>query len=68
MSRGIFPIEVFPVIACVGAGVVLAGVHLFKLATDPHVVYTRENRYPWLKVRQDQNIKYYSLQPRFQKN
>jgi hypothetical protein len=35
---------------------------------DPHVTYTRANRYPWLNVTQDQNIKYYSLQPQFQKS
>ncbi|KAI8369145.1 NADH-ubiquinone reductase complex 1 MLRQ subunit-domain-containing protein [Choanephora cucurbitarum] len=60
--------EVVPIFVTVGGACALAGYHLAKLARGPEVVWDRTNNpYPWQNIDQDTQVKYMTVNQKFDK-
>ncbi|CAD6587305.1 MAG: hypothetical protein TREMPRED_004715 [Tremellales sp. Tagirdzhanova-0007] len=61
-----FPLEVFPIFTIVGLAVGGAGFYLFRLSQGSEVVWNRKGDWkPWDKVKQDQNLKLFTVNKAF---
>ncbi|KLT38374.1 hypothetical protein CC85DRAFT_289577 [Cutaneotrichosporon oleaginosum] len=60
------PVETYPIFAVVGGAVAGAGFYLYRLSQGTEVVWNRHGDWrPWDKIKQDQNIKFMTVHPKW---
>ncbi|KAF7301564.1 hypothetical protein MIND_00721900 [Mycena indigotica] len=63
-----FAVEAIPIYVAVGGACVGASWYLYRLATGPTVVWTKNNPHPFLSIEQDQGTKLYEVNHKFDKS
>ncbi|KAF7313525.1 hypothetical protein HMN09_00508500 [Mycena chlorophos] len=62
-----FAVEAIPIYVAVGGACLGASWYLYRLATGPTVVWTKNNPHPYLNIEQNQGTKLYEINQKFEK-